>query len=196
MGFDLARAGVRVLSGLALGIDAAAHKGALDAGGAVVGVVGTGLDVVYPKRNRSLWAEVASLGLLVSEYPAGTQPERWRFPARNRLIAALSSGVVIVESHQRGGSLLTADEAVDRGKAVFSVPGSVVSPAADGTNGLIVDGASPVRHADDVLDALGLELQQVAGPVGAADGGTLAVGGVALPDLVRREVRARADNDR
>lgn len=155
LGFDLARAGVGVVSGLALGVDAAAHHGALDGGGPVIGVVASGLDMVYPSSNRRLWEEVAGRGLLVSETLAGTGPERWRFPARNRLIAALSSGVVIVESHRRGGSLITADEAADRGKPVFAVPGSVSNPAADGTNALIIDGAIPVRSASDVLDTLG-----------------------------------------
>jgi DNA processing protein len=155
IGFDLARAGVGVISGLALGVDAAAHRGALDGGGPVIGVVASGLDVVYPGSNRTLWEEVADHGLLISEALAGTRPERWRFPARNRLIAALSSGVVIVESHRRGGSLITADEAADRGKPVFAVLGSVSNPAADGTNGLIIDGAIPVRSAADLLDAIG-----------------------------------------
>lgn len=154
LGFDLARASVGVVSGLALGIDAAAHRGALDGGGRVIGVVASGLDVVYPATNRRLWEDVAGHGLLLSEALAGTRPERWRFPARNRLIAALSAGVIIVESHRRGGSLITADEAAERGKAVFAVPGSVSNPAADGTNALIVDGAIPVRSAVDVLDTL------------------------------------------
>ena len=155
MGMELAEAGVAVISGLALGIDAAAHRGALDGGGAVVGVVGTGLDVVYPRRNQALWDEVAENGVLISEYPAGSRPARWRFPARNRLIASLADAVVIVESHGRGGALLTAEEGAERGKPVLAVPGSVLSPAADGTNGLIVDGAVPTRHAGDVLVSLG-----------------------------------------
>jgi DNA processing protein len=161
LGRGLADAGVAVVSGLALGVDGAAHRGALAATGPVIGVVGTGLDVVYPGGNRQLWHEVSSDGLLVSEAPAGTRPQRWRFPARNRLIASLSSAVVIVESHGRGGALLTVDEAVDRGKPVFAVPGSVLSPASDGTNGLLVDGAAPVRHAVDVLGHLDV-------PVGGA----------------------------
>ncbi len=155
MALDLADAGVTVISGLALGIDAAAHRGALDGGGAVIGVVGTGLDVVYPIRNKALWHEVMSSGLLISECPAGIGPARWRFPARNRLIASLADASVIVESHGRGGALLTAEESAERGKAVLSVPGSVLSPAADGTNSLIVEGAIPARDAADVLVALG-----------------------------------------
>lgn len=155
-GFDLASAGCPVVSGLALGVDGAAHRGALDAGGPAIAVVGTGLDVCYPRSHRSLWESVAEDGLLLSEAPAGSPPVRWRFPARNRLIAALSEVVVVVESHRRGGALLTADEAADRGRAVFAVPGSTVSPASDGTNGLLIDGAFPARDADDVLLHLGL----------------------------------------
>ncbi|MGB5760221.1 MAG: DNA-processing protein DprA, partial [Acidimicrobiales bacterium] len=159
MGRGLAIAGVVVVSGLALGIDGAAHRGALDQRGPVIGVVGSGLDVVYPGANRGLWDEVAERGLLISEAPAGARPERWRFPARNRLIAGLSDGVVIIESHDRGGALLTVDEAVDRGRPVFAVPGSVLSPASDGTNELLVEGAIPVRSAADVVGHLGIPSQ-------------------------------------
>lgn len=155
MGAEVAAAGVAIVSGLALGIDGAAHRGALDRAGAVIGVVGSGLDVVYPGANRSLWNEVGDRGLLVSEASAGARPERWRFPARNRLIAGLSSALLVVESHGRGGALLTVDEAVDRGLPVLAVPGSVLSPASDGTNELLVEGAIPVRNSADVLGNLG-----------------------------------------
>lgn len=165
IGSGAATAGVAVVSGLALGIDGAAHRGALDVEGVAIGVVGSGLDVVYPGGNRTLWDQVANTGLLISEAPAGAQPERWRFPARNRLIAALAHALVIVESHSRGGALLTVDEAIERGRPVLSVPGSVLSPASDGTNALLVDGATPVRHAMDVLDNLGV----VAGPATRSD---------------------------
>lgn len=156
LGHGFATADVCVVSGLALGVDGAAHRGALDAGGPVIGVVASGLDVVYPGGNRQLWHRVEESGLLLSEAPAGERPKRWQFPARNRLIAALSEGVVVVESHRSGGSLLTVDEAVDRGKPVFAVPGSVLSSASDGTNDLLVEGATPVRKAPDVLYGLGL----------------------------------------
>lgn len=156
LGRDLAAAGVGVVSGLALGIDGSAHRGTLDHGGVAIAVVGSGLDVVYPGANRTLWEDVASTGLLIGEAPAGTKPARWRFPARNRLIAGLSDGVVIVESHRRGGALMTADEAIDRGRSVFALPGSVLSPASEGTNALLLDGATPARHAADVLGHLGL----------------------------------------
>ncbi|MEM8924934.1 MAG: DNA-processing protein DprA [Actinomycetota bacterium] len=156
LGAELAEAGVVVVSGLAIGVDGHAPRGALAAGGRPVAVVGTGLDVVYPAANRRLWARVATEGLLLSEAPAGARPERWRFPARNRLIAALADVVVVVESHAEGGSLLTVDEAADRGRLVMAVPGSVVSPASAGTNQLLAEGCPPVRSAADVVDALGL----------------------------------------
>jgi DNA processing protein len=159
-GLGLARAGVRVVSGLALGIDGAAHRGALDAGadgGAPpVGVVGSGLDVTYPRAHAGLWAEVARAGVLLSEAPLGAAPEPWRFPARNRIIAALGSVVVVVESHPRGGSRHTVDEAAGRGRRVLAVPGSVRSPASALTNELLAEGCHPARDVTDVLVALGL----------------------------------------
>jgi DNA processing protein len=158
LGRDLSAAGVRVVSGLAAGIDGAAHRGALAAcGGAPpVGVVGSGLDVVYPARQAPLWHAVAEAGVLLSEAPLGTRPERWRFPARNRILAALGDLVVVVESHRRGGSLHTVDEADRRGIDVFVVPGSVRNPAAAGTNELLAEGRAPVCSVDDLLMALGL----------------------------------------
>jgi DNA processing protein len=158
LGAGLAAAGVCVVSGLALGIDAAAHRGALAARAAPpVAVVGTGLDVVYPRRNAELWAAVASAGAVLSEYPLGTRPEPWRFPARNRLVAALADIVVVVESHARGGSLHTVTAALERDVAVMAVPGPVRGAASAGTNALLVAGAAPVRDAGDVLVALGLD---------------------------------------
>jgi DNA processing protein len=157
LGRELAGAGVCVVSGLALGIDGAAHRGALLASTPPVGVVGTGLDVVYPRRHTDLWAEVGARGLLVSEYPLGVGPEPWRFPARNRILAALADVVVVVESHERGGSLHTVESAIERGRTVMAVPGSVRNPASRGANALLAAGCSPVRDATDVLVALGLE---------------------------------------
>jgi DNA processing protein len=157
LGRDLAAAGVAVVSGLASGIDGAAHRGALAADGAPpVGVVGSGLDVVYPRGQDQLWHAVAAAGALLSEAPLGGRPERWRFPARNRIIAALADLVVVVESHRRGGSLHTVDEADRRGRDVMAVPGSVRNPAASGTNELLAEGRAPVCSVDDVLVALGL----------------------------------------
>lgn len=155
---DLADAGVAVVSGLALGIDGAAHRGAIAAGpgaGGPVGVVAGGVDVTYPPSHASLFQEVAAAGALVSEAPLGTPPERWRFPARNRIIAGLADVVVVVESHDRGGSMHTVDAAIERGRTVGAVPGPVRSPASSGTNALLADQALVVRDAGDVLVALG-----------------------------------------
>ena len=129
---------------------------AADTAAGPVAVVGSGLDVVYPSRHRELWAAVRDHGLLLSEAPLGCRPAPWRFPARNRLIAALADVVVVVESHITGGSLLTVGEAERRGVPVLAVPGSVRSPAAAGTNHLLADGCHPVRDVTDVLVALGL----------------------------------------
>ncbi|HTN81304.1 MAG TPA: DNA-processing protein DprA [Acidimicrobiales bacterium] len=157
LGADLAAAGVAVVSGLARGIDGAAHAGTLTVdSGVPIGVVGSGLDVPYPRANASLWAAVAKAGVLVSEAPPGAPPSAWRFPARNRIIAALADVVVVVESRASGGSMLTVKEAIARGRQVMAVPGSVASPASDGTNQLIYEGCCPVRDALDVLVALGL----------------------------------------
>lgn len=162
LGRELSAAGVAVVSGLALGVDGAAHRGVLDAlaahpeAAAPVGVVGSGLDVVYPVRHRELWAAVAERGVLLGEAPLGSRPTGWRFPARNRIIAALADVVVVVESHAAGGSLLTVAEAMRRDIEVMAVPGSVRNPASAGANQLLSEGCHPVRDAGDVLVALGL----------------------------------------
>ena len=157
LGAQLASAGVAVVSGLAAGIDGAAHRGALDAGAAPpIGVVATGLDIAYPPGHRVLWAEVAAAGTLLSEAPLGTRPARWRFPARNRIIAGLADVVVVVESAAAGGAMHTVDEAVRRDRPVLAVPGPVTSPASLGTNRLLREVAAPACDADDVLVALGL----------------------------------------
>ncbi len=161
MGRDLAAAGVCVVSGLALGIDGAAHRGCLSAladGGAAppAGVAASGVDVPYPRRHGELWRRVGSRGVILSENLPGRPPQAWRFPARNRVIAGLARLVVVVESHARGGSLITAEAALERGVEVRVVPGPVRSPASAGSNQLLYDGPGPVRHARDVLDAIGL----------------------------------------
>lgn len=162
MGAGLAAQGVRVVSGLARGIDGWAHRGALsvDGGAPPVGVVAGGLDVVYPPEHRRLWFEVAERGLLLSEVPPGVAPHAFRFPLRNRILAALGELVVVVESRAKGGSLHTVDEAIDRGVTVLAVPGSPRNPAAEGTNRLLLDGAGPVVASGDVLIALGFESPQ------------------------------------
>lgn len=157
LGRDLAEAGVRVVSGLALGVDGAAHAGALSVDRApAVAVVGSGLDVVYPAGNTGLWHKVAGAGLLLSEAPLGARPEPWRFPARNRIIAALAEIVVVVESGEKGGSRHTVAAAEMRDRQVMAVPGSVRSPVSAYPNSLLADGCHPVRDALDVLVALGL----------------------------------------
>jgi DNA processing protein len=157
LGQDLSDAGVCVVSGLALGIDGAAHAGALAGATAPAGVVATGLDVVYPRGHTDLWRAGGEQGVLLSEYPLGVWPERWRFPARNRIIAALADVVVVVESHDRGGSMHTVESALERDRLVMAVPGSVRSPASAGTNALLAAGSPPARDAADVLVALGLD---------------------------------------
>ncbi len=158
LGRDLAEAGVSVVSGLARGIDGCAHRGAISVehGGSPIGVVATGLDVVYPAEHRALWHDVAERGALLSESPPGTGPEPWRFPLRNRVLAALSEVVVVVESRITGGSLITAAEARDRDIPVLVVPGSPRNPSAAGSNELARDGCAIVTGVEDVLIALGL----------------------------------------
>ncbi len=156
LGADLARAGVIVISGLALGIDAAAHRGALLSGGVTVAVMGTGVDIVYPAAHGRLAEDIlAAGGALVSQFPDGTTPRRHNFPARNWTIAALSDVVVVVEAAAGSGALITADAALDLHKEVMAVPGSVFSPLSVGTHGLIRDGAGLAQNARDVLAALG-----------------------------------------
>lgn len=158
LGHDLAAADVAVVSGLAKGIDGAAHRGALAAAGAPpIAVVGNGPDSPYPRVNAGLWAAVCERGLLLSEWPPGTAPEAFRFPLRNRIIAGLSEVVVVVESRERGGSLITAVAAAERGVDVMAVPGAPQVRASLGTNQLLRDGAAPVTDAGDVLVALGLD---------------------------------------
>jgi DNA processing protein len=157
-GYELAAEGVVVLSGLAKGIDGAAHRGALAVDGArPVAVVGTGPDRPYPAQHRELWEAVAARGAVISEWPPGTGPDAFRFPLRNRILAALVEVLVVVESRERGGSLITAREAAERGVEVFAVPGALQSRAAQGTNKLLCDGASPATESADVLMALGLD---------------------------------------
>jgi DNA processing protein len=157
LGRDLAAAGVCVVSGLALGIDGAAHRGALHTTrrGSTIGVAASGVDRIYPLRHRELWEDVVRLGAVLSETPPGHPAQTWRFPARNRIIAGLVSMVVVVESHAAGGALITADAAIERGIEVRAVPGPVRSPASAGTNQLLYDGPGPVRDAADILLELG-----------------------------------------
>lgn len=158
---DLAGAGVAIVSGLAGGIDAKAHEGALDAGGRTLACLACGLDMVYPQSNRELFRRILSSGALLSEYPDGTAPLPWRFPARNRIISGLALGVVVVEAPQKSGALITADWALKHGRPVMAVPGSVKSAASEGTNRLIQEGAYLVTCAGDVLSFLSRENEYV-----------------------------------
>jgi DNA processing protein len=153
----LSNAGLTIISGLALGIDAAAHRGGLAGAGSTVAVVGTGLDVVYPARNRDLAHRIAERGTLISEFPLGTPALAANFPRRNRLICGLSAGCLIVEAAISSGSLITARLAAEQDRDVFAIPGSIHSPLAKGCHALIKQGAKLVESAQDVLEELGLQ---------------------------------------
>jgi DNA processing protein len=154
LGRGLAAAGVTVVSGMAMGVDAAAHDGALTAGGHTVAVLACGADVAYPATKRGLHRRLVESQVVVSEMPARTRPFRWAFPARNWIIAGLCDVTVVVEAADRSGSLITSDFAAELGREVAAVPGSVINPRARGTNALLRDGATLVRDARDVLDLL------------------------------------------
>lgn len=153
---DLATQGVTVVSGLALGIDAEAHSGALSVSGPTTAVLGCGLDVIYPQQNRSLYEQIRKDGVLVTEYPLGTSPEGFRFPARNRIIAGMSFGVVVVEAARKSGSLITAEFALEEGRDVFAVPGQVDSYKSTGSHWLLQQGAKLVLSAEDIVEELHL----------------------------------------
>jgi DNA processing protein len=157
----IASAGMIVVSGGAFGIDAAAHRGALDAGGVTVAVLGSGIDVPHPRGNRSLFDRIEEQGSLISEYPPGVPAEAFRFPARNRLIAALSRGVVVVEGASKSGTRITAEHAIELGLEVFAVPGSVTNPLADTPLELIREGATLIRGATDLLHDLGVDPDRI-----------------------------------
>jgi len=157
LGRDLAAAGLLVVSGLARGVDGEAHRGALEAGGPTVGVLGCGIDRDYPAVNAALSRRMEDGGLVISEYEPGVEPAPWRFPARNRIIAGLCEAVVVVEARERSGALITADFALEEGREVFAVPGEITSSLSAGSNALLKLGATPITAVDDVLDALGIE---------------------------------------
>ena len=162
--------GLTIVSGLALGIDAAAHRGALDTPGGTVAVLGTGTDRIYPRQQTGLAARIARQGLLLSELAPGTEPHPGAFPRRNRLIAGLSLGVLVVEAAPRSGSLITARLAAELGREVFAIPGSIHSPTARGCHELIRQGARLVESADDVLAELGDRVMASAAAAAAAQG--------------------------
>ena len=191
-GHGLASRGTCVLSGAARGIDSAAHEGALSAGGPTIAVLGSGIDVAYPRRSTSLLDRIVEAGAIVSEYPPGVPAQAWRFPARNRLVASMAEAVLVVEGAAGSGSLITADFALDLGRPVFAVPGPVTSPLSEVPLALIRDGAGLVRNADDLLLDLGrLDLAAMP-PAVAGDGGPGPGLPASLTTLERRVAEALA----
>ena len=156
LGRELAGAGLVVVSGLARGVDGEAHRGALEAGGTTVAVLGCGVDRAYPAAHRELAHRICTEGLVVSEYAPGVEPAPWRFPARNRIIAGLAHATIVVEARERSGALITADLALEEGREVFAVPGEITSALSQGTNGLLRLGATAATSAADVLEVFGL----------------------------------------
>jgi len=161
LGFGLARRGAGVVSGLAKGIDSAAHKGCLRARGYTIAVIGTGIDRVYPTPNKKLSEEIVEKGTIVSEFPMGSPPEPRNFPIRNRIISGLSRGVTVVEATRNSGSLITASLALEQGREVFAVPGSIDSFKSMGSHFLIKQGAALIENADDILECLGFSRRPV-----------------------------------
>jgi DNA processing protein len=153
---ELAREGITVVSGMARGIDTAAHEGALEEGGRTIAVLGCGVDLVYPPENSSLAEEIIKKGAVISEFPLGTRPFAHNFPRRNRIISGLSRGVVVVEAPYKSGALITADCALEQGREVFAIPGTITSPCSRGTNRLIKEGAKIVEDVSDILEELNL----------------------------------------
>jgi DNA processing protein len=185
LAWDAARAGVAVVSGMARGLDAAAHGAALDAGGATIGVLANGLGVIYPAANRALYQRVVQQGLLLTEFPPGERPHAGSFPRRNRLISGLARVTVVVEAAIGSGALITAGAALDQGREVMAVPGNITSSVSVGTNRLIRDGATPVLEAADLLqhyaDAEPIPLTPAAAALGP--------GNAALPETLTPEER-------
>lgn len=165
---DLAGAGVTIVSGLAIGIDTIAHRAALEQGGRTIAVLACGADMVYPERNRALAAEICEAGAIVSEFPLGAKPTPQMFPVRNRLISGLALGTLVVEAPHGSGALITVEFALEQGREVLAVPGTIFSRMSQGTNALIRNGAAMVTQAQDVLDALNLNTLEVQQEVQAA----------------------------
>jgi len=199
LGRELSAAGVTVISGMARGIDGAAHRGSLEgsAGLPTLAVLACGLDGAYPPEHAALQRTVGERGGLLTEYPRGTGVQKWHFPARNRLVAALAAAVVVVEAPLRSGALITADHALDLGKEVLVVPGPVGWRQSEGTLALLKDGATLVRDAQDVLDALGYvrppvpstprdPLLEAVSPLGSTTDELQAATGLAVPELLAR----------
>ena len=194
---ELAAAGLVVVSGMARGIDGEAHRGALDAGGITVAVLGCGIDRDYPAAHAELARRICEQGLIVSEYEPGVEPAPWRFPARNRIIAGLCEATVVVEARERSGALITADFALEEGRDVFAVPGEITSSLSGGTNALLRIGATPVTRADDVLELFDLAPAQAAraaaSPAAAAALERLRDGPLTADELMRAAGLAPAE---
>ena len=156
---ELVKMDVTIVSGLALGIDSIAHRAALEAGGRTIAVLGNGLDIVYPKKNRTLYEEIPKSGAILTEYPLGIQPLAYNFPQRNRIISGLSLGIIVIEAKEKSGSLITAYHALEQGKEVFALPGNINSLFSKGTNKLIKDGAKILMDVEDIIEEV-YELQQ------------------------------------
>lgn len=156
---QLAAYDIGIISGMARGIDTQAHLGAIEGGGFTCAVLGCGCDVVYPPENTALMAELEKIGSVLSEYPPGTQPEAYNFPQRNRIISGISDGVLVVEAGEKSGALITVNFALEQGRDVFAVPGSILSNCSRGSNALIRDGARPVMGLEDILNEWGIDIE-------------------------------------
>jgi len=185
LGEDLAREGLVIVSGLALGVDTLAHQSALAVSGKTAAVLGSGVDVVYPASNRYLYQQILSRGVIFSEFPPGTKPLPGYFPARNRIIAGLSAGVLVIEGGIRSGSLITASLAANQGREVFAVPGNINNPFSSGTNFLIKNGAKLVTEPDDVLEEFSLTFNKKSNSVGLDS----------LSDEEKKVIKLLADQD-
>jgi len=170
---ELAAAGVVVVSGMARGVDGEAHRGALEASGSTVAVLGCGIDRDYPAAHAELARRICDQGLIVSEYEPGVEPAPWRFPARNRIIAGLSRAVVVVEARERSGALITVDFALEQGRDVLAVPGEITSALSAGSNALLRLGAAPALTVDDVLESIGIVVERKPAAEPEGDAGRL-----------------------
>lgn len=158
--YELAENGITIVSGMAFGIDSIAHKGCIEAGGKTIAVLGCGADVCYPASNRSLRDSIIENGCVISEFPMGTGSQKYNFPYRNRIVACLSSVVVVVEGEDKSGTLITANHALDNGREVMAIPGNITSSLSQAPNRLIADGCSPVLYTQDILDAMNIKITE------------------------------------
>ncbi len=190
---ELARSGVTVISGLARGIDTAAHQGALKAGGRTLGVLGGGLDCLFPPDNADLAERMAGQGAVISEYPFGRQPDKTTFPVRNRIVSGLSQGVVVVEADVASGAMITARQAMEQNRTVFAVPGRIDAAGSRGPNRLIKDGARLVESVDDILQEFEMLIPRPARGTGAAAGPRLTAEESALVALLKDDGEMEID---